>query len=120
MKIRSPKHVAYIAAMDCLINGEWDETVVEHHLLRAGGKATGTKACDSLCVPLSHNNHDALHRNGDEVGFLAGKDIDYLEMLYWLKDVNSRSPDARIRCTTAVDEAIELYIRLGFVDVDNT
>jgi hypothetical protein len=111
-KIRSEAHRKYIASLDCLISRYWDETVIDHHLLRAGGKATGTRACDSLCIPLRSFNHDRLHTNGNEVVFLANNGWPYLEVLYWLKDVNSRSPDKRIRKATAVDSAIELYKRL--------
>ncbi len=112
MKIRSPRHLRYIAGLSCLVYGWHDDTGISHHLLRAGGKSTGTKACDSLCIPLSHFNHDRLHANGNEVVFLANNSWDYLRMLRWLKEVNSRSPDKRIREATAVDEAIVFYERL--------
>lgn len=112
MKIRSPRHMRYIAGLSCLINGFWDETGIGHHLLRAGGKAAGTKGCDSLAVPMSHFNHQMLHANGNEVAFFANHGWDYLRLLWWLKATNELSPDKKIREATAVDEAIAFYERL--------
>lgn len=109
MKIRSEKHLRYVAGLNCLINNAWDETVIPHHLLRAGGKGIGTKACDSLCVPLSHFNHERLHANGNEVVFLINNGWPYLNVLYLVQEINSNSPDKRIREATTVLEAIEFY-----------
>ncbi len=112
IKIRSKTHRRYIASLPCVVGGYWNETVISHHLLRAGGKATGTKACDSLLIPLTNFNHQQLHSNGNEVVFLSNNGVDYLHMLHWLKEINQGSPDKRIRESTAVDKAIEFYIRL--------
>jgi hypothetical protein len=68
-KIRCKKHLKHVASLPCLVCEEWNETVVPHHLLRFGGKGVGTKACDSLTVPLCHAHHSELHRMGDELAF---------------------------------------------------
>ena len=110
-KHRSPAHRAYVASLPCLIAGFWNETNVDHHLLRAGGHSTGSKACDSLTVPLQHFYHDRLHANGDEIAFFANHGWDYLRLLHEIKKINANSPVERIRSATAIDDAIKFYSR---------
>lgn len=109
VKHRSPAHRAYVASLPCLITGFWNETNIGHHLLKAGGHSMGSKACDSLTIPLQHFYHDRLHANGNEIAFLANHGWDYLRMLNTLKEINANSPVERIRNATAVDEAIRHY-----------
>lgn len=97
MKIRSPKHLRYVASQDCCVCGWWDETVVPHHLLRAGGKGMGTKACDSKAVPLHHDCHQELHLYGDEVEWFALNGEEYEDIIELAKVLSAGSPDKRIR-----------------------
>ncbi len=97
MKIRSKKHLAFVASQPCILSGYWNDTVVPHHLLRAGGKGMGIKACDSLVVPLTSFMHDALHKNGNEVVFFANRGLDYEAVKQIARDLSNRSPDKRIR-----------------------
>lgn len=112
MKIRSKKHRKYVSGLSCLISQYWDDTVSAHHLLRAGGKGMGNKACDSLCIPLRSIVHEKLHKDGNEVTFLAYYGWNYLNLLETVKEINSLSPDRQIRESTAVDEAIKYYKEL--------
>lgn len=95
-KIRSEKHLAYIRSQPCIITGYVGEAVVAHHLLRMGGKGLGTKACDSLVVPLTSFMHDMLHRNGNEVAFFANHGKPYETIQSIVEQLALKSPDKRI------------------------
>lgn len=71
--------------------------MVPHHLLRAGGKGMGTKACDSKCVPLHHECHQSLHLHGDEVEWFALRGLDYESVIERTLILSASSPDKRIR-----------------------
>ncbi len=96
-KIRSEKHLAYVRRQACIISGHKGESVIAHHLLRAGGKGMGTKACDSLTVPLTTLIHDALHKNGNEESFFANHGLNYEVVKALAMQFASLSPDKRIR-----------------------
>lgn len=100
MKIRSEKHRRFVASRPCIITGRQGEGVQSHHLLRAGGKGLGTKACDSLCVPLYYMTHDALHRMGDEIAFFANHGLDYEYVKTIAKFLALASPCSKIRNLT--------------------
>lgn len=95
--IRSPQHLAYVRSRPCMISGDEGRMVVAHHLLRAGGKGMGIKACDSLVVPLTSFLHDMLHRNGNEVSFFANHGLSYEKVLDIAKNLARNSPDIEIR-----------------------
>ena len=96
-KIRSPIHLAFVRSHACIVTGYKGNTVVAHHLLRAGGKGLGTKACDSLAVPLSSYVHDALHKNGNEVAFFVNHGLNYESVKEIARKLSFESPDKRIR-----------------------
>lgn len=75
-KIRSKEHREFVASQPCIITG-LTEGVQAHHLLRASGKGMGTKACDSLCIPLHYKYHNDLHKHGDEILYLDLWGVDY-------------------------------------------
>ncbi len=75
-KIRSEKHLRFVAGLPCLVTGREFDGVQAHHLLRVEGKGMGTKAGDNHTIPLHHTAHDALHRHGKEPEFLAERGID--------------------------------------------
>lgn len=54
-----------------------NETVVAHHLLRAGDHSMGSKAGDNHSVPLCYLCHADLHAWGDEVGYYSLKGWEY-------------------------------------------
>lgn len=68
----------------------------------------GTKACDSLVIPLTSFNHGMLHRCGDEEFFLLNHRVDYLEMLYFIRDeIIANSPCHKIKTAISIHNAIE-------------
>lgn len=74
--IRSKAHVAFVASLPCCITGRIGGTHA-HHLLRGTGeKAMGRRAGDNWTIPLHYKTHDALHKDGDETGFLEWHHID--------------------------------------------
>lgn len=97
MKIRSKRHRQFVSQQPCIITGNIHETNHAHHLLRVEGKAMGTKACDSWCVPLHWTLHNALHRNGNEIVFFANHGLDYEAVKQIARDLSNKSPDLRIR-----------------------
>ena len=97
MKIRSKKHLRFIASQPCMICGVWDETVVPHHLLRSGGKGMGTKACDGETVPMCHYHHQQLHLNGDEIHFFNLYGLDYESVLDTARYYCIESPCKKIK-----------------------
>lgn len=97
MKIRSSRHLSFVRQQPCLISSLVGDFIVAHHLLRAGGKGMGTKACDSLVVPLTSFMHDSLHRNGNEVAFFAKYGIDYEAVKQAARAFALESPDKKIR-----------------------
>lgn len=96
-KVRSPKHRRYVAMKPCLVCGWWNETIVPHHLLRGGGKGMGTKACDSMCVPLHDTCHKLLHMDGKEVEWFNEMGLKYEEVLDAVKNLCITSPCKKIR-----------------------
>ncbi len=70
MKIRSPKHLAFVRSDPCCIKKDGEhcsgEPVVAHHLTFLGGQGMGTKECDSRTVPLCATHHLALHSIGEK------------------------------------------------------
>lgn len=71
MHLKSKKHLKRVASLGCMLCGNPD--AVAHHLLRVETKGMGRKNGDEWAVNLCHRHHDALHRNGDEIGFFLGK-----------------------------------------------
>lgn len=96
MKIRSSKHRKFVSEQPCIITGA-TEGVQAHHLLRAGGKAMGTKACDRWLVPLHWTIHDALHKNGNEVAFFANHGLSYDVVTAFAMQFCSISPCKKIK-----------------------
>lgn len=84
-RIDSPVHRRYVASLPSMIAGVWNETVVDHHLLKAHQtKGIGLKSCDMYCVPLTDEEHRSLHAHGDE--------IKWFEMRGWpYEDVKSHA-----------------------------
>lgn len=76
--VRNSTHLKLVAGLPCLVTGIRGSSTA-HHLLRVsdeygrstGAKAMGLKNGDDYSIPLHYKIHDALHRDGDEVGFLA-------------------------------------------------
>lgn len=95
--MKSIKHRRFVASQPCLITGRVGDDIHPHHLLRAGGKGMGLKACDSLCVPLHFEMHNALHRNGDEEAFFEDHGFSYEIVKECAQLYCKRSPDEKIR-----------------------
>lgn len=57
----------------------------------------GTKACDSMCVPLHHECHQSLHLHGDEVDWFALRGWEYGRVLELRGELVAGSPDKKIR-----------------------
>ena len=73
--IRDRKHLAFVASLPCCITGQ-DDGVQAHHLLSVSEKCMGRRSGDDKTIPLHFQTHTALHRHGDERGFLEGCGID--------------------------------------------
>jgi hypothetical protein len=113
-RIRDAEHRAYIASLPCLINREWNETCVDHHLLRSEETKGQMKACDSMTIPLLSITHGILHYNGNEVVFFLNHGWRYMDILHVIRDEYiANSPSKKIRESTAIYRAIELYTRIG-------
>ena len=94
-KIRSEKHLKWVGTQASILSGLPGE--VAHHLLRAGGKAMGTKACDTLAVSLTHLEHDKLHRWGDEVAFFKHYGLEYETVKKLAANFCKESPCNKVR-----------------------
>lgn len=111
-KIRSPKHLKWVATNPCFLTGMRDGAVVGHHLLLCGGHGIATKEDDSLTLPLTAMMHDKLHRAGDEIEFFKLFNYTYLDVLGFIREMNKQSPCHKIRASEAVDRAIERQKRI--------
>lgn len=98
-KVRSRKHLEFVASLPSMISGYRGDFIIGHHLLRAGGKAMGTKACDSLVVPLTHQEHMDLHANGNEIKWFEKHGWSYDRVLRYQNSLVMRSPCPNIRKT---------------------
>jgi hypothetical protein len=83
--IRDKAHLKRVSEMPCCICCI-DPGGVAHHLLRTDEKCAARKSGDDKTIPLCHDDHDALHRAGDEIEFLAShgitKPVEYALSLY--------------------------------------
>ena len=73
--IRDRRHLAFVASLPCCITGRTDGVQV-HHLLRVPEKCCGRRSGDNHAIPLHHEKHTALHRDGNEQAYLTTYDID--------------------------------------------
>lgn len=96
-KVRSAKHKSYVASQPCCVCGWHDDTIVPHHLLRGGGKGMGTKACDSMCVPLHDTCHRQLHLDGKEIEWFNSKGLDYEDVLQIAAYLSATSPCKKVK-----------------------
>lgn len=91
--IRSPKHLARIRKLDCMITNKEGENcnqrpVQAHHLMRMGNRGMSMKEWDCFAVPLCWKHHGEVTLTGDEPEFwalygFAYKDVaDYAAMLW--------------------------------------
>ena len=97
-KIRSDKHRKFVASQPCVVTGYQGDKGVPHHLLRCGdSRGVAMKVCDMWCVPLHHDIHMALHKNGNEVVFFANHGLTYETVMSAAIHYASISPDKRIR-----------------------
>jgi hypothetical protein len=69
--IRSPKHLAIVRKMDCMIKNREGEhcnqrPVHPHHLTFIDEGGMGEKVGDNYVVPLSWYHHAELHRMGEK------------------------------------------------------
>ena len=71
----SRDHLDLVRQLPCLISGRLPAGHA-HHLLRTGEHGMGRKSSDRWAVPLAPDQHDALHRQGDEDAFFARHGID--------------------------------------------
>ena len=77
-RVRSLRHRAYVASLPDMLTGERDQTVVDHHLLRAHPiKGGSLKSCDVWTVPANAKHHKEVHAAGDEKEYYASKGWDY-------------------------------------------
>lgn len=49
-----------------MVTGAEGSSVVAHHVRCLGGGGTGLKPSDFLCVPLTSEEHERLHRGGEK------------------------------------------------------
>lgn len=84
--IRSPKHLARVRKLDCMIKNDEGENcnghVVAHHLTFINEGGMGEKVGDNWVVPLSVGHHAELHRVGEKrfwakYGFTLEEVINY-------------------------------------------
>lgn len=61
-RIRDKKHRIFISQLPCLVSGA---TNVQCCHIRSGCFSAGMKPCDSLCLPLSCEEHSEQHRVGE-------------------------------------------------------
>lgn len=94
MKIRSKIHLRFVAEQGSMLSGF---PAVAHHLLRAEGKSMGAKTCDSKTIPLTHIEHDMLHRLGNEVTFFKNHGWDYDKVIKYAEELSKNSPCEKIR-----------------------
>ena len=73
-RIRSKKHMAFVATQPCLVCGR--SPVQVHHLTCAPEpKARGLKAGDNWTVPVCVMHHNAIHGAGNETRYWSRLDI---------------------------------------------
>jgi len=94
----SLKHRAYVASLPCMLYHKWDETVVDHHLLRAHPtKGTGLKTCDVWLVPANAKHHTDVHAAGDEIEFYSDKGWHYDRVKGYALQIALGSPCKKVR-----------------------
>ena len=97
-RVRSPKHRAYVASLPCMLYHSWDETVVDHHLLRAHPiKGGSLKSCDVWTVPANAKHHKDVHAAGDEIEFYSGEGWEYDEVKAHALEIALGSPCKKVR-----------------------
>jgi hypothetical protein len=64
MAIRSKKYLKFIRSQPCLVTGQVIN-VVAHHV-RIGFFGAGMKPNDSMCLPLTDEQHRLLHQMGEK------------------------------------------------------
>jgi hypothetical protein len=71
-------HLAMVRLLPCCICGVTRNIDAHHLLIDDSGmpKGMGRKNTDRWAISLCHHHHMALHRRGDEDGFLSGHGID--------------------------------------------
>jgi len=74
-RVRSKKHMAFVATKPCLCCG-WKRPEVHHLTCGPEPKARGLKAGDNWTVPLCSTCHRTLHAQGSERAFWSARDID--------------------------------------------
>ena len=74
-RFRSRAYLMHVCSLPCVACGI-NPGGVAHHLMRGSGHGVGLKAPDDMTISLCHPCHNALHMDGDEVGWLAMYGID--------------------------------------------
>ena len=80
MKKPSPKYLAHIRTLPCLVCQQPAEA---HHLMIIGRRGMGMKTEDKYAVPLCHPHHMELHMMGDEFSFWV---INETDPITWAKE----------------------------------
>lgn len=73
-RIEAPKHLAWVRSLPSCVSGRRAD-IEAHHLLRGAGRGFGRKAHDSEVVPLTHDEHMALHHHGNEPGWFSEQGV---------------------------------------------
>lgn len=78
-RLRSKKHLRFIATLPCCISGRQGETQAAH--IRSGCYSMGMKPSDDLVVPLSVTEHRLQHEIGEEKFYMPFGGVDKAKKL---------------------------------------
>lgn len=96
VKIRSPKHIAFVKSHPCLVTKDGEHCngtpVDPHHLMKMGGRGAGLKECDRWTVPVCRRHHHEVTICGDEEEYWLSLGIGYDEIVYLAIDLQLHSP----------------------------
>lgn len=75
---RSARHLAYIRSQLSVVSGRGP--CIAHHLTHVQPKARGLKGGDQWTVPMTNDEHLALHARGDEAAWWREQGIDPIKL----------------------------------------
>lgn len=90
--IRSPKHLARVRKMDCMITRDGEhcngQPVDAHHLMRVGNRGMSLKEWDCWVVPLCRKIHHAeVTVTGDEPEFWKNYGFTYEQVKDYAREL---------------------------------
>jgi len=106
---RNKKYLEYIRSLTCCATGD-DWNVVAHHVRIGQGGGMGLKPSDYRCIPLTADQHGALHQMGERTyynNFQVDPDVEMSDNLqsYLIRTLEDMEPSEKV---VLLEKLIEL------------